>query len=80
MPEDAKEAIGIACAPSARNSVPSVSISKRRSVMERSSESIGAIAAALAKAQIELANPEKSLIAISLRAGGRPQLPLRIFI
>jgi hypothetical protein len=31
--------------------------------MQRSSESIGAIAAALAKAQIELANPEKSLIA-----------------
>ena len=31
--------------------------------MQRSSESIGAIAAALAKAQIELANPEKSLTA-----------------
>src|SRR2546429_3010177 len=31
--------------------------------MHRSSESIGAIAAALAKAQIELANPEKSLTA-----------------
>jgi hypothetical protein len=31
--------------------------------MERSSESIGAIAAALAKAQAELTNPEKSLIA-----------------
>jgi hypothetical protein len=31
--------------------------------MQRSSESIGAIAAALAKAQAELANPEKSLIA-----------------
>jgi len=31
--------------------------------MQRSSESIGAIAAALAKAQIELANPEKSLVA-----------------
>lgn len=29
--------------------------------MHRSSESIGAIAAALAKAQAELANPEKSL-------------------
>src|SRR4051794_38147230 len=34
-----------------------------RSVMHRSSESIGAIAGALAKAQIELANPEKSLSA-----------------
>src|SRR5207237_907400 len=31
--------------------------------MHRSSESIGAIAAALAKAQIELTNPEKSLMA-----------------
>src|SRR5436190_10349230 len=31
--------------------------------MHRSSESIGAIAAALAKAQAELTNPEKSLIA-----------------
>ena len=32
--------------------------------MQRSSESIGAIAAALAKAQVELINPEKSLTAI----------------
>jgi hypothetical protein len=32
--------------------------------MQRSSESIGAIAAALAKAQGELINPEKSLTAI----------------
>jgi hypothetical protein len=31
--------------------------------MHRSSESIGTIAAALAKAQAELANPEKSLVA-----------------
>ena len=31
--------------------------------MQRSSESIGAIASALAKAQSELINPEKSLIA-----------------
>ena len=31
--------------------------------MQRSSETIGAIAAALAKAQAELANPEKSLTA-----------------
>ena len=31
--------------------------------MQRSSERIGAIAAALAKAQTELANPEKSLVA-----------------
>jgi hypothetical protein len=31
--------------------------------MQRSSETIGAIAAALAKAQAELTNPEKSLTA-----------------
>jgi hypothetical protein len=31
--------------------------------MQRSSESIGAIAAALARAQCELTNPEKSLVA-----------------
>ena len=31
--------------------------------MQRSSETIGAIAAALAKAQAELTNPEKALIA-----------------
>ena len=30
--------------------------------MHRSSESIGTIAAALAKAQLELTNPEKSLV------------------
>src|SRR5229473_7824304 len=35
----------------------------RRSPMHRSSETIGAIAAALAKAQAELTNPEKSLSA-----------------
>ena len=37
--------------------------------MQRSSETIGAIAAALAKAQEELANPEKSLTA-TIRASG----------
>src|SRR5712691_2355124 len=37
--------------------------SRRRSPMHRSSESIAALAAALAKAQVELANPEKSLTA-----------------
>src|ERR1700748_2666647 len=42
----------------------SVSISsRRRRTMQQSSESIGSIAAALAKAQAELPNPEKSLIA-----------------
>src|SRR3954453_14334144 len=51
-------------APNARNPVRSVLISTRwRPVMQRCSETIGAIAGALAKAQIELANPEKSLTA-----------------
>jgi hypothetical protein len=39
--------------------------------MHRSSESIGAIAAALAKAQVELANPEKSLTATIAAPGAR---------
>jgi hypothetical protein len=45
--------------------------------MQRSSETIGAIAGALAKAQAEIANPEKSLIATIRspreRAGFGPQ-------
>ena len=49
--------------------------------MQRSSETIGAIAGALAKAQTELANPEKSLTA-TIRSPfpreGRPELPLRL--
>src|SRR5438132_4861868 len=54
----------MAFAPNARNPAPSVLISIRwRAVMQRSSDTIGAIAGALAKAQIELANPEKSLTA-----------------
>src|SRR3984893_7918694 len=55
---------GMAFGPSARNPAPSVSISlKGTPNMQRSSESIGAIASALAKAQSELTNPEKSLVA-----------------
>src|SRR5712672_2940944 len=54
----------MASAPSAPNPAPSASTcSNWRPAMQRSSESIGAIAAALAKAQVELANPEKSLVA-----------------
>jgi hypothetical protein len=45
--------------------------------MHRSSESIGAIAAALAKAQAELSNPEKSLIGIIGHA--TPREPGRAF-
>src|SRR3979411_2778558 len=55
---------GMASGPSARNPAPSALISwKWRPAMQRSSESIGAIASALAKAQSELTNPEKSLVA-----------------
>src|SRR4051812_15676079 len=50
--------------PNARNPARSVLMFRRwRPVMPRSSETIGAIAGALAKAQIELQNPEKSLTA-----------------
>ncbi|MGB6286691.1 MAG: hypothetical protein WBG18_20125 [Xanthobacteraceae bacterium] len=38
--------------------------------MQQSSSSIGSLAAALAKAQIELVNPEKSMVA-TIRADGR---------
>src|SRR4051794_26251945 len=51
-------------APNVPNRAPLVLICTNRGpVMQRSSATIGAIAAALAKAQIELANPEKSLTA-----------------
>src|ERR1700727_1931575 len=54
----------MACAPSVPNPVPSaLTCLTLRPVMQRSSETIGAIATALAKAQIELNNPEKSLTA-----------------
>src|SRR5450755_1352172 len=54
----------MACGPNAPNPAPSVLSSMPwRPVMQRCSETIGAIASALAKAQIDLANPEKSLTA-----------------
>src|SRR6266566_1094525 len=59
-----------AFAPSVQNPAQSASISSRwRAAMQRSSETIGTIAAALAKAQAQLVNPEKSLIA-TIRADG----------
>src|SRR6266436_3022535 len=59
-----KRRSGMAYVPSARNPEPSASTcSNWRRAMQRSSDSIGAIAAALAKAQVELTNPEKSLVA-----------------
>src|SRR5215813_6370513 len=39
--------------------------------MHRSSESVGAIAAALAKAQVEIVNPEKSLVGVIPPSGPR---------
>ena len=41
--------------------------------MQRSSESIASLAAALAKAQVELVNPEKSLSATIQSTGGADQ-------
>ena len=66
MPEDAKEASGHGVR-AKRSKSGAVSFDllamMRRGAMQRSSETIGAIAAALAKAQAELTNPEKSLTA-----------------
>ena len=75
MPEDAKEAIGHGVrAKRSKSGAVSFDLlpvtAARRAVMQRSSESIASLAAALAKAQIELANPEKSLVGtIEARAG-----------
>src|SRR5436190_22951425 len=45
-----------------------MSLRRRRPPMQRSSESVAALASALAKAQAELVNPEKSLTA-TIRSG-----------
>src|SRR2546429_3839177 len=42
---------------------------RRRTAVQRSSQTIGTIAAALAKAQAQLVNPEKSLVA-TIRSDG----------
>src|SRR6516164_6534939 len=61
---------GTASAPSAQNPVLSALISSRwRTAVQRSSETIGTIAAALAKAQAQLVNPEKSLVATTWSDG-----------
>src|SRR6516165_7270173 len=58
-----KRPLGMGFGPSARNPARSASTSWiSRPPMHRSSDSIGAIAEALAKAQLELTNPEKSLV------------------
>src|SRR5215470_10322021 len=57
------------CVPSGQNRARSASTSSmRRAAMQRSSETIGTIAAALAKAQAQLVNPEKSLVG-TIRSG-----------
>jgi hypothetical protein len=72
VPADASRPPAIASEPSARNPAPSASMcwTTRVPMQQRGSESIGALAAALAKAQIELINPEKSLVA-TIREEGR---------
>src|SRR5215469_10581492 len=52
------------CGPNDQSPGPSaLTCSLTRSAMQRSSNSVGALAAALAKAQAEIANPEKSMTA-----------------
>src|SRR6516225_5288165 len=63
--------LDMASAPSVQSQGRSaLTFSTRRPAMQRSSEGIGTIAAALAKAQAQLVNPEKSLVAI-VRSDGR---------
>src|SRR5215467_2221213 len=68
-----KKRSAMAYVPSGQNQAQSAStFSKRRLAVQRSSETIGTIAAALAKAQAQLVNPEKSLV-VTIRtdqAGG----------
>src|SRR6187549_319050 len=56
--------LAMASGPNARGPVPSaLTFSERSPAMQRSSNKIGTLAAALAKAQAEIVNPEKSLTA-----------------
>src|ERR1700732_532805 len=62
--------LAMASAPSGQNQARSASTSSRwRPAMQRSSETIGTIAAALAKAQAQLVNPEKCLVG-TIRSDG----------
>ena len=64
MPEDAQQAIGHGVrAKRSKSERSALTFSGRRITVQRSSPSIGSLAAALAKAQPELINPEKSLVA-----------------
>ena len=70
VPDDAGRPSATAFAPNARSRALSVStFSPSRQAMQRSSASIGSLAAASAKAQRELANPDKSLVATINAAG-----------
>src|SRR5215467_9262428 len=67
-----KRPSGTGSGPSAPRQVQSVLTSSRGSqAVQRSSETIGAIAAALAKAQAQLVNPEKSLTGTIRSDGSR---------
>ena len=69
VPEDAQQAIGHGIrAKRSKSGAISFDLLRWRAVMQRSSESIASLAAALAKAQAELVNPEKSLAA-TIRVG-----------
>ena len=70
MPEDAKEAIGHGIrAKRSKSGAVSFDILPRSKTMQRSSASIANLAAALAKAQGELVNPEKTLVG-TIRSDG----------
>ena len=63
MPEDAKEAMGHGIrAKRSKSGAVSFDLVEMEVPMHRSSESVAAIATALAKAQIELSNPEKAMV------------------
>ncbi len=64
MPEDAKEATGhgVRAKRSKSGAISFDLLEVGGGVMQRNSETIGTIAAALAKAQAQLVNPEKSLV------------------
>ena len=62
MPEDAKEAIGHGVRASVQSGAVSFDLLEVENTRELSNKTIGTIAAALAKAQAQLVNPEKSLV------------------
>jgi hypothetical protein len=64
------------CGPSGQSRAQLALISSKwKQAMQRSSETIGTIAAALAKAQAQLVNPEKSLVG-TIRSAGRWTRPI----